>query len=108
MLTFTLVSGKGCTVGDFYVTLLETHPTNGKHPMTDDAYLQATRLTASDLKTIAAIPKISELSHLTLPEIEALTDQIAQVVPAGNIPGLILNGLVRLEGRQVSPTEQQR
>ena len=51
---------------------------------------------------------MASLSQLTLPEIEQITEQIAQIVPAGNIPGLILNGLARLEGRQVSPAEQQR
>src|SRR5262249_21899017 len=47
-------------------------------------------------------------SRLSLPEIEALTEQIAQVVPAGNIPGLILSGLTRIEGRQVPRQEGQK
>jgi hypothetical protein len=71
-------------------------------------YARLSQKTADDLKTIAASPNIAELSSLTLPEIERLSEQIAQVVPAGNVPGLILSGLVRLEGRQVPRTEQQR
>src|SRR5262245_56019011 len=71
-------------------------------------FARASKLTADDLKTIAASPKIAELSRLSLPEIETLSEQIAQVVPAGNVPGLILSGLVRLEGRRVPQAEQQR
>jgi hypothetical protein len=73
-----------------------------------DTYLQATVKTASDLKTIAATPQIAELSRLTLPEIQSLTDQIAQVVPAGNVPGLILSGLVRIEGRQIPRQDAEK
>lgn len=71
-------------------------------------YLKATRHTANDLKTILAARSVPALSHLTLPEIDQLSEQIAQVVPAGNIPGLILNGLIRLEGRQIPIAEKRR
>lgn len=73
-----------------------------------DVYLAATLKTANALKSVAASANVARLSHLTLPEIEALTDQIAQVIPAGNIPGLILNGLIRIEGRQIPQAQQQR
>src|SRR5258706_3839782 len=71
-------------------------------------YAAASQKTAADLKTIATTSQIAQLSRLTLPEIELLTEQIAQVVPAGNVPGLILSGLTRLEGRQVPVVDQQR
>src|SRR5260221_6796743 len=71
-------------------------------------YAAASQKTAADLKTIATTSQIAQLSRLTLPEIEVLTEQIAQFVPAGNVPGLILSGLTRLEGRQVPAEEQQR
>lgn len=73
-----------------------------------DSYRVQSQKTAVALQTIAASPKIAALSRLTLPEIESITQQIAQVVPAGNVPGLILSGLARLEGRQVPRVEQQR
>jgi hypothetical protein len=69
--------------------------------MLSDDYLKATKLTANNLKTILGARSVPALSHLTLPEIEQLSDQIAQVVPAGNVPGLIMNGLIRLEGRHI-------
>ena len=73
-----------------------------------DAYKAATLKTAANLKTIAASPQVVQLSRLSLPEIEAMTQEIARVVPAGNIPGLILSGLARLENRFVAPLDQQR
>lgn len=66
----------------------------------EQRYLQATQRTAGDLRTIAESRAARELSHLSLPEIETLTELVAQVVPAGNVPGMILNGLLRLSGRR--------
>jgi hypothetical protein len=44
---------------------------------------------------------ISQLSHLTLPEIQEIQEEIAQVLPAGNLPAFILSGLVKLKERRV-------
>jgi len=63
-------------------------------------YTEATQRTATDLRTIAESDAVRELSHLSLPEIRALTDLIAQVAPAGNVPGMILNGLIRISDRR--------
>lgn len=71
-------------------------------------YHQASLKTANDLKTIAAAINLRELSHLTLPEIERLTEEVARVVPAGNVPGLVLSGLSRLNGRQVEKAESAK
>jgi hypothetical protein len=70
-----------------------------------DSFKTASIKTAAALQTITATPKIAELSRLSFPEIQQLTDQIAQVVPAGNVLGLILSGLTRIEGRQVPPID---
>ncbi len=71
-------------------------------------YQQATAKTADDLKSVAHSTLIRDLTELTLPEIDRLVDLIAQMVPAGNIPGLILNGLARLAGRGPTPQEARR
>ncbi|MFC1976250.1 hypothetical protein ACFLXQ_07615 [Chloroflexota bacterium] len=64
-------------------------------------FKKASSQTAETLKTIAQSQAIRKLSHLTLPEIEAVVGQVAQVIPAGNVPGVILNGLARLSGRKL-------
>jgi hypothetical protein len=67
-----------------------------------ERYNQLSTKTAQDLRTIARSLSIQELSSLTLPEIDKIVDLVAQMVPAGNVPGVILNGLARLKGRHVS------
>lgn len=41
------------------------------------------------------------LSELTLPEVEHLKHEIATVLPAGNLPGLLLAGLTSVKGREL-------
>ncbi len=68
--------------------------------MNEQQYIQATVMTGKDLRTIAYSDSVRRFSSLSLPEIDALVDLIAQVAPAGNVPGVILNGLARLPQRQ--------
>ena len=69
--------------------------------MSNEKYDEASIKTGEDLKTIAAQPDIASVSQLSLPEIDAVSDAVSRVVPAGNVPGVILSGLVRLPGRKV-------
>ncbi|HSD84956.1 MAG TPA: hypothetical protein VLG46_13905, partial [Anaerolineae bacterium] len=54
---------------------------------------QASQKTAEELRTIAHSQLVRELTPLTLPEVDAVVDLVSRVVPAGNVPGVILNGL---------------
>lgn len=65
-----------------------------------EQYAQASIKTADDLRTIAHSMMVLEVSALSLPEIDAAVDIISRLVPAGNVPGVILNGLARLPGRR--------
>jgi len=65
-----------------------------------DTYQQASIKTADNLRTIAHSAMIQGVSQLSLPEIEGMVDAVARVAPAGNVPGVILNGLARLSGRR--------
>ncbi len=72
------------------------------------SYNQISIKTANNLRTIARAQSLADLSRLSLPEIDAVVDQVAQVVPAGNVPGIILNGLARLPGRKPPPQTVKR
>ena len=72
------------------------------------ALAQATRLTAADLRSVATTVRLRQLSKLSLPEIEHLSDEIARVVPAGNAPAMILSGLANIRSRTVDVTESRR
>lgn len=63
-------------------------------------YTQASIKTADNLRSIAHSMMVKEVSSLSLPEIDAAVNIISRLVPAGNIPGVILNGLARLPGRR--------
>lgn len=71
-------------------------------------YEQATQHTADDLRTIAENLAQSELTRLTLPEVESIVEQVARMLPAGNVPGLILSGLSRLRGQSPAQKEVDR
>src|SRR5688572_3036428 len=62
-------------------------------------------ITRASIETKEELTKVArqmrELSHLTLPEIDAVVEMVARVIPAGNVPGVILSGLARLPGRRV-------
>lgn len=64
-------------------------------------FAQASIKTSENLKTIARESAIRELSQLSLPEIDEVVELVAQVLPAGNVPGVILSGLSRLPSRRL-------
>ena len=65
--------------------------------------LRATRKTAKDLRTVAESDPLRKLSQLSLPEIETAVELVSQIVPAGNVPSMILSGLARLPAQRVPP-----
>lgn len=66
-------------------------------------YAEATIVTRDNLKDVAQSPTVRNLSRLPLPEIDRVVELISQIVPAGDIPGVILSGLARLPGRRLPP-----
>ncbi len=67
---------------------------------TNKRYLDASVKTAGNLRTVARSRMLTQVSHLSLPEVDAVVDAVARVIPAGNVPGVILSGLARLSGRK--------
>ncbi len=70
----------------------------------EHAHLEA--LTRAQHTTLAALTQIDErtlleLTELTLPKIHELQNEIAQVLPVGNLPAMILTGLTQLKGRKI-------
>ena len=63
-------------------------------------YTAASLLTADNLRSIARSMSLQDVSHLSLPEVDAVVDVVSRMIPAGNVPGMILSGLGRLAGRR--------
>lgn len=73
-----------------------------------DPYAQASIKTADNLRSIAHSTAVRDLSQLSLPEIDTAVDAIARLAPAGNVPGVILNGLARQPGHRPPAANVQR
>jgi hypothetical protein len=76
--------------------------------MTSDThqYHEAIQLTALSLQKF--MDTTDQLTHLSIPERTALVEEIARVIPAGNVPSLISAGLAKLPGHAVSANDNRR
>ncbi|MDD2921829.1 MAG: hypothetical protein PHQ36_06030 [Anaerolineales bacterium] len=72
------------------------------------SYQKASQFTADDLRTVARAISSQQISRLTLPEVEAVVDLVSSIIPAGNVPGMILSGLSRLPGRRIPAQKMQQ
>src|SRR5579871_2353909 len=79
---------------------------NQEHGKDSRDYDHAKQLTASSLQKL--IETTEQLTHLSLPERTALIDEIARIIPAGNVPSLVAAGLANLPGRVVPVAESRR
>lgn len=74
----------------------------------DPYYREASIKTATHLRTIAQSMVLREVSQLSLPEVDQVIELVAQIIPAGNVPGMILSGLARLSERKPPPNILKR
>lgn len=75
---------------------------------TNNPHAEVSIKTAENLRTVAQSAGLQELSRLSLPEIDAVVGLVSNLVPAGNVPGVILSGLARLSGRRPPPDKMRR
>ena len=75
--------------------------------MTQSDYQRATTQTAANLRTVAKSLSTKGISRLSLPEVDAVIELTSKVIPAGNVPGMILTGLARLPGKK-PPIQKMR
>jgi hypothetical protein len=75
--------------------------------MSESDYQRATTQTAANLRSVAKSLSSKGISRLSLPEIDAVIELTSKVIPAGNVPGMILTGLARLPGKK-PPLQKMR
>ncbi len=71
-------------------------PPTQPHTAQIEELRRLTHNTAADMRMTAY--SLAESSELSTLEIDAMIEQVARIVPAGNIPNLILSGLARVNG----------
>jgi hypothetical protein len=79
-------------------------------PDSQPALKQTLSIEASRQATLVSLQQlddntIRQLTRLTLPEIQAVKQEVAQVLPAGNLPAFVLSGLLKLKGRRITPDQ---
>ncbi|HEY9153080.1 MAG TPA: hypothetical protein VIN60_09370, partial [Anaerolineales bacterium] len=72
------------------------------------SYQRATDLTAKNLQKVAKSLHSEQLSHMTLPELEAVVELVSKIVPAGNVPGMVLTGLAHLPDSRIPIQKMQQ
>jgi len=72
------------------------------------SYQQATQETIENLQTVAQSLALQRLTKLTLPEIDKVVNLVGKVIPAGNVPGMILSGLTSISGNHVQPQKARQ
>ena len=86
-----------------YARTTQDFPPNAQN----EAYRRAAAATLASLHQVISPAELTYLSNRPLAEVEALQEEVAAVIPAGNIVGLVLSGLVRLRDRNL-PVEQAK
>jgi hypothetical protein len=71
-------------------------------------YDRATKETAENLQKVARELASRRLTQLSLPELDEVVGLVSKIVPAGNVPGMILSGLTRISGNQVQPQKARQ
>lgn len=77
-------------------------------PLAEPEYQRASQQTAEDLRTIAHNLAQERPSKVSNSELEGFVGVVAKMIPAGNVPGLILSGLARLKGQELTEQEVRR
>src|SRR6185436_5456477 len=95
-LSFAKVDQQSCSTG------------RGYQMNSSGRYQQATQATTEDVENVAKSLAARRLTKLTLPEIEAVADLVGKVIPAGNVPGMILSGLTNISGNHVQPQKARQ
>ncbi len=73
----------------------------------DEAYHKAAAKTLASIYEAVSTEELTYFSNRSIAEVEALQKEVADVVPAGNIVGLVLSGLARLRDRNL-PADQAK
>ncbi len=74
----------------------------------ESRYDEATVATASSLKHTAEKLVEQNISQLSLHEVDEAVEIVSKMVPAGNVPGVVLNGLARMMQRRPKQQDVRR
>ena len=71
----------------------------------NDARRRAVAATMASIDSVISNAQLTFFSNRSITEVEELRDEVSNVIPAGNIVGLVMSGLVKLRDRSLPPTQ---
>lgn len=72
-----------------------------------EAHRKAVATTLASMEDVASTAQLTYFSNRSIAEVEALQEEVSAVIPAGNIVGLVMGGLIRLRDRSL-PAHQAK
>jgi hypothetical protein len=71
----------------------------------DEARRKAIDATLASMENAISTAELTYFSNRSIAEVEALQEEVSAVIPAGNIVGLVMSGLVKLRDRTLPPNK---
>ncbi|MCB0191448.1 MAG: hypothetical protein KDJ65_05845 [Anaerolineae bacterium] len=72
-----------------------------------EARRKAVEVTLASMNDVVSTAQLTYFSNRSIAEVEALQEEVSAIVPAGNIVGLVMSGLIRLRDRSL-PRERAK
>ncbi len=73
----------------------------------EDDHRKAAAVTLASMEQVASTAQLTHFSNRSIADVEALKEEVSNVIPAGNIVGLVMGGLIRLRDRSL-PVNQAK
>ncbi len=78
-----------------------------KHQAETKVRRQAAADTLTAMNKVMPAAQLTHYSNRSIEEVEALQKQVSDIIPAGNIVGMVMNGLIRHRDRNLPPNQAQ-
>lgn len=73
------------------------------HEFDTESRRKAVANTLASLHQVASVEQLTYFSNRSIAEVQSLQEEVSAVIPAGNIVGLVMGGLIRLRDRSLPP-----
>ena len=77
------------------------------HEVDTESRRKAIITTLASMSQVASAEQLTYFSNRSIVEVQALQEEVSAVIPAGNIVGLVMGGLIRLRERSLPPPSGQ-
>lgn len=88
------------------MSVIPSTPTKqAEEQVNEEARRKAIDATLASMENVISTAELTYFSNRSITEVEALQEEVSAVIPAGNIVGLVMSGLVKLRDRTLPPNK---